>query len=75
LTCEAMDWVLERARALGVDRRPPDPILLGRHLLSLGVAPGPRMGAILKTVYERQLDGAVKTLDEAIEAAKRLLAS
>jgi tRNA nucleotidyltransferase (CCA-adding enzyme) len=71
--CEAMDWFLERARALGVDRRPPAPILLGRHLLELGVKPGPRVGEILKAVYEQQMDGAVKTLEEAIEAAKPLL--
>jgi tRNA nucleotidyltransferase (CCA-adding enzyme) len=71
--CTAMDWFLERARELGVSRRPPEPILLGRHLLELGIKPGPRVGAILKTVYERQMDGQVTTLDEAIEAAKRLL--
>src|SRR5213082_217089 len=40
--CTAMDWFLERARALGVEHRPPPPILLGRHLLALGMQPGPR---------------------------------
>ena len=64
--CEAMDWFLDRARALGVEHRPPDPILLGRHLLALGLAPGPKMGAILRAVYELQLDGTVGSLDEAI---------
>ncbi|MGC4085005.1 MAG: HD domain-containing protein [Vicinamibacterales bacterium] len=42
--CQAMDWFLERARALGVQHAPPAAILLGRHLIALGVAPGPRMG-------------------------------
>ena len=56
-----MDWFLERARALGVEHRPPAPILLGRHLLELGVKPGPRVGEILKAVYEQQLDGTVTT--------------
>ena len=67
--CSAMDWFLERARALGVEHEAPKPILLGRHLLDLGIAPGPRMGEILRAVYERQLDGAVSTLEEAIDAA------
>ena len=40
--CSAMDWFIERARALGVEHRPPAPLLLGRHLLALGLAPGPR---------------------------------
>jgi tRNA nucleotidyltransferase (CCA-adding enzyme) len=68
-----MDWFLDRARALGVEHRPPAPILLGRHLLGLGVRPGPRVGVILKAVYEQQLDGKVTTLDEAIAAAAPLL--
>ncbi len=71
--CDAMDWFLERARLLGVEHRPPGPILLGRHLIELGVAPGPRMGAILKAVYEQQLDGTVTTLEEAVTAAKTRL--
>ena len=70
--CSAMDWFIERARALGVQHAPPAPLLLGRHLLDLGVTPGPRMGEILRAVYERQLDGAVTTLDEAIDAARAL---
>jgi len=71
--CTAMDWFLERARALGVEHRPPAPILLGRHVLALGVQPGPRVGEILKAVYEQQMDGKVSDLDRAIAAAKRLL--
>ena len=71
--CQAMDWFLERARALGVEHRPPEPILLGRHLIELGVKPGPRMGAILKAVYEQQLDGTVSTLEEAKAAARALI--
>jgi len=64
---------LERARALGVEHRPPAPILLGRHLLELGMNPGPRVGEILKAVYEKQMDGSVTTLEQAIGEAKRLL--
>ena len=70
--CDAMDWFLERARALGVEHRAPGPILLGRHLLELGVRAGPRMGEILRAVYEQQLDGTVTDLTSAIEAARRL---
>jgi tRNA nucleotidyltransferase (CCA-adding enzyme) len=71
--CTAMEWFLERARALGVEHEPPAPILMGRHLLELGVAPGPGMGEILKAVYELQLDGVVTTLDEARDAARTRL--
>jgi tRNA nucleotidyltransferase (CCA-adding enzyme) len=71
--CEAMDWFLDRAHRLGVEHRPPAPILLGRHLLELGMKPGPRMGDVLKTIYEQQLDGKVTSLEEAIAAARELL--
>ena len=46
---------------------------MGRHLLELGLAPGPRVGADLKQIYERQLDGEVKTLDEGLAFARTLL--
>ena len=68
--CSSMDWFLERARQLGVEHAPPKPIVLGRHLLELGVTPGPLMGEILRAVYERQLDGTVTTLEEGIAVAR-----
>jgi len=71
--CSAMDWFLGRARALGVEHAPPAPLLLGRHLLTLGLAPGPTIGTILKAVYERQLDGQVTTVEEAIDAAREII--
>ncbi len=71
--CTAMDWFLERARQLGVDRSPPRPLLLGRHLLELGMRPGPAMGALLKQIYDRQLDGEITSLDQALAAAAEVL--
>ncbi len=69
--CSGIDWFIERARSLGVEHKPPAPILLGRHLIEMGVAPGPAMGRILRAVYELQLDGVVADLDQArIEAAR-----
>ena len=73
--CSAMDWFLDRARALGVEHQPPAPLVLGRHLLGLGLNPGPRVGEILKQIYERQLDGEIRTTDEGIEVAKEILKS
>jgi tRNA nucleotidyltransferase (CCA-adding enzyme) len=71
--CSAMDWFLERARALGVEHRPPAPLLMGRHLLELGLSPGPRVGEILQQVYEKQLDGQITSVEEGIAEARRLL--
>jgi tRNA nucleotidyltransferase (CCA-adding enzyme) len=68
-----MDWFIERARALGVEHEPPPPLLLGRHLLDLGLKPGPRVGEVLRQVYEKQLDGEIRSVDEGVEAAKQIL--
>jgi tRNA nucleotidyltransferase (CCA-adding enzyme) len=72
--CSAMDWFLERARSLGVDHRAPEPLVLGRHVLALGVPPGPRVGTILKALYDLQLEGKIRTLEEGVDAASRIIA-
>lgn len=69
----AQEWFIQKARALAVEHAPPKPILMGRHLIQMGMEPGPRMGKLLQAVYELQLDGKVTTLDEAREAARRML--
>lgn len=71
----AMEWFLDRVRQLEVTERPPPPILMGRHVVAMGVAPGPEVGRIVHAVYERQLDGAVTDLEQAEAAARELIAS
>jgi tRNA nucleotidyltransferase (CCA-adding enzyme) len=73
--CTAMSWFVERARALGVEHEAPKPLLLGRHLLALGLEPGPEIGRVLRQVYERQLDGEVSSVEEALRAARAILGS
>jgi tRNA nucleotidyltransferase (CCA-adding enzyme) len=70
---EAMEWFRERVRALEVTDGAPAPLLLGRDILALGVAPGPEVGRVLSAVYEKQLDGVVTTKDEALAEARRIL--
>ncbi|MGH9968207.1 MAG: CCA tRNA nucleotidyltransferase [Pyrinomonadaceae bacterium] len=72
---EAQEWFIKRARELQVLERPPSPLLMGRHLLEMGLEPGPRIGEVTQAVYEMQLDGRVQTLEEANAAAKEILAA
>jgi tRNA nucleotidyltransferase (CCA-adding enzyme) len=67
------EWFIARARELEVQERPPAPILMGRHLLDMGLKPSPLMGHVTRAVYEMQLDGRINTLDEAREAARQLI--
>ena len=70
---EAQEWFLQRTKELEVEQRPPEPLLLGRHLLELGLEPGPQVGEITRAVYEMQLDGRVRTIEEAIAEGKNLI--
>jgi len=72
---EAQEWFIEHARELEVTSHAPAPLLLGRHLLEMGLEPGPRIGEITRAVYEMQLDGRVRSLEEAKETARELLLS
>ncbi len=70
---EAQEWFIARARELEVESKAPAPILQGRHLLEMGLDPGPRIGEITKAVYEMQLDGRVRTLEDAKAAAQEMI--
>jgi tRNA nucleotidyltransferase (CCA-adding enzyme) len=54
-----------KAVELQVQASAPKPILLGRHLLELGIKPGPEMGVIVKEAYEAQLEGKFFDLNQA----------
>ena len=53
------------AENLAVHRGPPEPIIMGRHLLNDGWKPSPEMGRVLQLAYEAQLEGCFDTLDGA----------
>lgn len=72
-TAEAQEWFINRARELKVEARAPAPLLMGRHLLAMGIKPGPRMGEVTRAVYEMQLDGSIRTLEEAKAAAQDII--
>jgi tRNA nucleotidyltransferase (CCA-adding enzyme) len=67
----AGDWLLERARALDVEAAAPEPIVKGRHLIPLGVSPGPELGSILDDCYTAQLEGEFSTLEGGLEYTRR----
>jgi len=67
------EWFIKRAKELAVETEAPKEILMGRHLLELGLKKSPQIGEIIKSVYEMQLDGKVTNLDQAITEAKKLI--
>ena len=67
----AGDWLVTQAKALAVDRQIPQPLVMGRHLLSLGVQPSPEMGRVLDECYEAQLEGEFSTLEDGLIYVQR----
>ncbi|HRH47018.1 MAG TPA: hypothetical protein PKY82_35555, partial [Pyrinomonadaceae bacterium] len=72
---EAQEWFIEKVRELKVETKAPEQILLGRHLIELGLTPSKFFGDITKAVYELQLDGKVTNLEEALAEAKKIIKS
>ncbi len=65
--------LLEKAHALELQKSAPKPILLGRHLMELGMTPGKNFGAILNAAFEAQLEGEFFDLPQALEWLKKRL--
>ncbi|MDB6031734.1 MAG: polynucleotide adenylyltransferase [Verrucomicrobiales bacterium] len=62
-------FVLElqaKAAELNVEESAAKPILMGRHLLELGMTPGPGFKEILDAAYEAQLEGSFHDFDGAL---------
>lgn len=49
----------------------PAPLVRGDDLIALGLKPGPKFGEILEAVETRQLEGTLRTREEALEWVKR----
>ncbi|MBT6725164.1 MAG: HD domain-containing protein [Deltaproteobacteria bacterium] len=71
----AKQWLLNQASQLDVRDEKPKPFLKGRHLLQLGMRPGPQMGKVLEEAFVLQLDGAIVNLEEAKAWANQRLNS
>ena len=45
----------------------PQPFLMGKMLMEMGMKPSKQMGELIKQSFELQLDGKIKSADDAIE--------
>lgn len=66
---------MDEAERMDVLDEAPRPLLMGRHLLALGMTPGTEIGLILKQAFESQLNGDFQKEDDAIAWAKSYLSN
>ncbi|MBN1863680.1 MAG: CCA tRNA nucleotidyltransferase [Victivallales bacterium] len=50
----------------------PDPLVNGRDLISIGIPQSPKLGKILAAISDMQIEGALKSRDEALEKAAKM---
>jgi len=61
-----VDKLVKVAESLGVVSEGPKPIVMGRHLIEVGLKPGKHFGPLLSTAFDAQLNGTFLTLEGGI---------
>lgn len=61
------DWIERQAGSLAVLDQGPPPLIQGRHLMQMGVRPGPWVGEAIHACYEAQLDGVFKDVKGGLQ--------
>ena len=63
---DSYDFVKEKLELMPAEELKPEPLITGQDLIAAGYAPGPRFGGMLAAVEDAQLEGAVRTREEAL---------
>ncbi len=66
-------WIEEYLSVAGPNGELPPPLVSGEDLKAAGVPPSPQMGEILKKLYANQLEGKLKTKEEALGMLSQLI--
>jgi poly(A) polymerase len=69
---DVYDFLLRQSRELESQPHIRPPLLSGDDLIALGMKPGPALGKVLAEIREKQLEGELKTPEEAREWVRRL---
>ena len=69
----AGEWLTRRAEELEVRDQAPRPLVMGRHLIQLGLEPGPGFRPILDACLEAQIEGEFSCLEDGIVFAEKLV--
>jgi tRNA nucleotidyltransferase (CCA-adding enzyme) len=53
-------------KEMNIWKSAPQPFITGQMLLDMGLKPGPKLGQIIKQVFEMQISGEVKNMEDAV---------
>jgi poly(A) polymerase len=68
---ENYEFLLQKREEFANEPIIPPPLVTGEDLIKLGLKPGPKFGEILEAVETKQLEGALKDRDQALDWVKR----
>jgi len=68
---EIYDFLKQKLESLSKEEIKPPPLIKGGDLIELGLRPGRLFGEILRAVEEMQLEGMLKSREDAIEWVKK----
>jgi len=71
---DVYEFLLRKRAEWSAQEISPPPLVNGKDLIALGLQPGPLFSRILQDVRDRQLDGELRTRDEALAYVQRAYA-
>ena len=72
---DVYDFLAEQSQQLQEQPHIRPPLITGDELIAMGMKPGPRLGALLDEIRDKQLQDELKTRDEArLWASERIKA-
>ena len=69
----ATTWLWESFQRLNLHHQTPEPIIKGRHLIQLGLKPGPQFKTLLTQAFDAQLENAFENEEKGIAWLKTQL--
>jgi tRNA nucleotidyltransferase/poly(A) polymerase len=72
---ENFEFLLQKEKEFDNEPLIPPPLVNGHDLIRLGLTPGPRFGEILEKVQTAQLEGEIRSREEALAFVQRLVGS
>lgn len=67
---ELYDFTREKLRELPAEQIRPQPLINGDDLIGIGLKPGPQFKELLSAVEDAQLEGSIRTREEAMDLVR-----
>ena len=64
--------IADRAAGIAIAEVAPPPYVSGDDLIAMGLKAGPSLGRVLRQLYDAQLNGEIRSRDEAFERAREI---